>query len=93
MNVMERLGLAEFLFERYSFTGTLDQMVDRLFELQAMGITAINVGFGHSVDKVEADEQFERAIEVRNRYLTRLGPDAVAEGPLAAGAPVPTATG
>ena len=93
MNVMERLGLAEFLFERYSFTGTLDQMVDRLFELQAMGITAVNVGFGHSVDKVEADEQFERAIEIRNRYLTRLGPDAVAEGPLAAGASVPTATG
>ena len=83
-DLMAELGLADFLFERYSFIGTSDEMVERLFELQDMGVTAIGVGFGHSVDKTEADEQFDRAVATRGKYLKRVGPQAIPDGPLAA---------
>lgn len=67
--LMVRLGLDDYFFERYSFIGSEEDLVDKLIEMQEVGVTATTIGGPP-----------ERAQSAFQKYKDRCGQDAVTSG-------------
>jgi alkanesulfonate monooxygenase SsuD/methylene tetrahydromethanopterin reductase-like flavin-dependent oxidoreductase (luciferase family) len=57
VRLMEDLGLADYFFDRYCFVGDEDALLDKLAEIERIGVTATTIG-----------GPWERAIGVIRRY-------------------------
>lgn len=70
--LMARLGLDDYFFQRFSFIGSEENLVDKLVEMQELGVTATTIGGPP-----------DRARLAFKRYKDRCGPGAVPSGVLA----------